>query len=519
MEMKHIKIFIGLALLLCLAASSPGLIGQQGRPEPTKDFIEFRTAARIQDPALRLKELEHVLATYPSSSYKKQIEKAIIGAKVEMSVNLTEILALQKQALDQAQGAERLETLYSAAMDLIEHPALARFEAKVASAAVLDYAAQGLKLAADEEFLKSLPQEVKPYLSMFAQYFLQTRAQAYLLTKEADPALRALDEYKAKGGDQDAVYAYLMATAKALQGQDKDALDYYFQAAVGNYLDSRDKAIKYYKKINGSTEGFEAKLEARQRELPFHPQPFQVGPEWKGKAVLVELFTGSECPPCVAADLAVDGLLETFSPKYLAVLEYHLPIPRPDPLMNHATALRAKHYGVRSTPSLFFDGQPLTGGGGPTSLAKAKYQLYLEEIRRRINADPGLKLGLTATRLGDDVQVAYTLDKILDNAGYHIALVQKEEKFGGGNGIIFHKMVVREFKTLEDVPGLTGRLTINLPASEQAAQERIAAYERQMSFKFKEKHTAIDRGQLRVVFFTQDKSSGKVYAAAVADVK
>ena len=259
--------------------------------------------------------------------------------------------------------------------------------------------------------------------------------------------------------------------------------------------------------------------ELKQGELPFHPQPFQAGPDWKGKTVLVELFTGSECPPCVAADLAVDGLLETFSPKCLAVLEYHLPIPRPDPLMNHATALRANHYGVRSTPSVFFDGQLLAGGGGPFTMAKAKYDQYLEQIRQRINADPGLKLGLTATRLGDDVQMAYTLDKILDNAGYHIALVQKEEKFSGGNGIAFHKMVVREFKTLEDVPGLTGRLTINLPASERAAQERITAYEKQRSFTFKEKHTAIDRTKLQVVFFAQDKSTGKVHTAVVADVK
>jgi thiol-disulfide isomerase/thioredoxin len=44
--------------------------------------------------------------------------------------------------------------------------------------------------------------------------------------------------------------------------------------------------------------------------------------------VLAELFTGSECPPCVGADLAFDGLVEAVPAKYLAVLVYHLPIPR-----------------------------------------------------------------------------------------------------------------------------------------------------------------------------------------------
>ena len=517
--MKQTRLLIGFALVFGLAASSPWLFGQQGRPEPTKDFIEFRTAARINDPALRLKELERVLVAYPTSTYKKQIERAIVGTKVEMSTDLTDILALQKQVLDQARGMERLQTLYSAAMDILEHPNLARLEAKAASAAVLNYVDQALMLTADAEFLKSAPEDAKPYIRMFAQYLLQARAQAYLLTKEAEPALQALEKYKAQGGEQDAVYAYLMGIVRELKGQEKAALESYFQAAVGNYMDSRDKALKLYKKINGSAEGFEAKLEARQRELPFHPQPFKPGPEWKGKTVLLELFTGSECPPCVAADLAVDGLLETLSAKHLAVLEYHLPIPRPDPLMNHATALRALNYGARSTPSIFFDGEQWEGGGGPVSFAQAKYDEYLAQIKRRIYSAPGVKLGLSAALQGDDLQVSYTLDKASENTGYHIALVQEEERYGGGNGIVFHKMVVREFKTLEGTPALSGRLTISLPASEQAARARIAAYEKQMAFTFRENHTTIDRTRLRVIFFAQDRSTRKIHNAAVAVVK
>ena len=37
----------------------------------------------------------------------------------------------------------------------------------------------------------------------------------------------------------------------------------------------------------------------------------------KGKstrAVLVELFTGAQCPPCVASDMAFDGLEKTYAP-------------------------------------------------------------------------------------------------------------------------------------------------------------------------------------------------------------
>jgi tetratricopeptide (TPR) repeat protein len=514
--MKPAKIFAGLALLLCLTVFSPSLLLQQDRPP---EYAEFRNALKIEEPAARLKEMERIQAAYPESRLKQLFENAIIRTRIEMSTDLASILALQEKILEALQGLDRLAALTDVSQDILEHSRLDQLDQKAAASAVLNYAARGLKLAEDPEFLKSMNDDEKRFIPFFVQSLGQAKARAFLLVKDVDQALQALEEYKTRGGPEDTTYAYLMGTIKERKGQNQEALDYYLQAAVMNYKDSRDKALQYYKKITGSAEGFEAKLESKQRELPYHPQPFQPGAGWKGKTVLVELFTGSECPPCVAADLAADGLLESFSPTHLAVLEYHLPIPRPDPLMNHAAVLRASHYGVRSAPSVFFDGQPLAGGGGPLYMAKAKYDQYLEQIRQRINADPGLKLGLAAARLGDDVQVTYTLDKILDNVGYHIALVQKEEKYRGGNGILFHKMVVREFKTLEGVPGLTGRLTINLPASERAAQELIDAYQKQMGFTFREKHTAIDRTKLQVVFFAQDRSTGKVHTAVVADVK
>ena len=38
-------------------------------------------------------------------------------------------------------------------------------------------------------------------------------------------------------------------------------------------------------------------LEAKLKALPFQPDAFKAPADWKGKAVLAELFTGSECPP------------------------------------------------------------------------------------------------------------------------------------------------------------------------------------------------------------------------------
>ena len=84
-----------------------------------------------------------------------------------------------------------------------------------------------------------------------------------------------------------------------------------------------------------------AKLEGRIDEKylkivpPFKPAvyPGRKNPK-ANQVVLMELFTGAECPPCVAADVAFDALLMTYKPAEFIGLQYHLPIPGPDPLTN-----------------------------------------------------------------------------------------------------------------------------------------------------------------------------------------
>ena len=181
--------------------------------------------------------------------------------------------------------------------------------------------------------------------------------------------------------------------------------------------------------------------------LPFQPEEFTPAKEWQGKTVLAELFTGSECPPCVAADLGFDGLIESYDGKYLAVLVYHLPIPRPDPMMNPATEMRQNYYGrqvVRGTPTTIFDGQPAHGGGGGESRAQLKYEQYASAVNERIYGKPEATLSVSASLRNNTVTVTWSADKKLPNADYNIALVQKKEQYVGGNGLPVHSMVVRE---------------------------------------------------------------------------
>ncbi|HEY2783462.1 MAG TPA: hypothetical protein VGJ05_00680, partial [Fimbriiglobus sp.] len=106
-----------------------------------------------------------------------------------------------------------------------------------------------------------------------------------------------------------------------------------------------------------------AKLEIRlDREYlasvpPFKPEPY-AGRTEKGanQVVVMELFTGAQCPPCVAADVAFDALGKSYKHSDVLLLQYHLHIPGPDPLTNRDTLARASYYKVNSTPSTFFNG-------------------------------------------------------------------------------------------------------------------------------------------------------------------
>ena len=100
-----------------------------------------------------------------------------------------------------------------------------------------------------------------------------------------------------------------------------------------------------------------AKLELRdfaeyaKTHPPFKAEPFAGRKGKSEKAAVVEVFTGAECAPCVGVDLAFDGLLKAYKPTEVILLQYHMHIPRPDPLTSPDGLDRAKYYdNTDSTP-------------------------------------------------------------------------------------------------------------------------------------------------------------------------
>ena len=103
----------------------------------------------------------------------------------------------------------------------------------------------------------------------------------------------------------------------------------------------------------------DTKLDAEYHEKvpPFKPETYAGRAEGKGnRVVLMEIFTGAECPPCVAADVAFDALLEELQADRVhrpAAPPAH-PRPRPPDQFRHhrpTDLLRLRRSGARPRPS------------------------------------------------------------------------------------------------------------------------------------------------------------------------
>jgi hypothetical protein len=234
------------------------------------------------------------------------------------------------------------------------------------------------------------------------------------------------------------------------------------------------------------------------------------------RVVLVELFTGAACPPCVDADLAFEGLSKTYAPSEVILLQYHLHMPPADALAHPESIARGDYYGekLEKTPAFFFNGKrEVPGGVGPKD-AETKYKEYCKVIDSLVGAVTSVKLTASATRVGDKVALeatvqGYKLDKQLR---LRFALVEPWVRYAGPNGRIYHSQVVRA------MPGGLNGIAVT-KASQEVKLNLDLADVRQSASKHLDKYADLD-GQrpfsyreLRLVVFLQDDTTQEVLNA------
>ena len=85
----------------------------------------------------------------------------------------------------------------------------------------------------------------------------------------------------------------------------------------------------------------------------------------------------------MGAGLAFKAAQERYTRQDFIALNYHVHIPAPDPMVNPATLKRQEFYGVRSSPSYFFDGDSDGGGGSVFSETLDAHNRAVNQYQRR----------------------------------------------------------------------------------------------------------------------------------------
>jgi hypothetical protein len=226
----------------------------------------------------------------------------------------------------------------------------------------------------------------------------------------------------------------------------------------------------------------------------------------------------------VGAGLAFKAAQERYSRQDFIVLNYHVHIPLPDPMVNPTTIKRQDFYSVNSSPSYFFDGDS-DGGGGSADMAKSIFESKVDPtIEKHLAVAPEAKIDLRATSTGSTVKVKANVSKVTsksDKLRLQIVLAEESVTYSGENGERFHPVVVRSMAldqksaqgfALAPAKGGSFEYTFDVAKAVADAKAHLEDYEtntRKGEYKFREKKYDIKNGFV-VVAFVQDEATKKV---------
>lgn len=240
-----------------------------------------------------------------------------------------------------------------------------------------------------------------------------------------------------------------------------------------------------------------------------------------GRVVLAELFTGAMCPPCAAADLAADALDQLHDEDELVLVQWHLPVPAPEPMVSPAALQRADAVGVQSTPTLVLDGREVVEGGGKAEEAGDLFRKYLAATAPLLEKAPTVTVDASAELSGRTVKARVGLKPVgaTDATAYVVRVVLTEDlvAFPGRNGILFHHHVARASLTPSSgarlAPGAALETSVDLDALAASLDDLIATYEQRGPFVVRP--TDPDPRRLRIVCIVEDGRGNVLQAAAV----
>jgi len=408
----------------------------------------YNDANKIKDLGERLTALRKIQAEYPTSNFLRQVNSTVFNLLTRIPEKRAEVAPAFDISVN---DAKKMTADQGIQMSLISGNVAQALENGI----VIDAAEPtltALLAAAPADMQTSLKAQTLEVLGRWHQAKGNTaKAESYYKgALKLDPALKNAP----------------VGLAKLAAGNDKAALGYYMQAAAAGGLKGDDDAAFHalYKKVNGSEKNLEADIDRAFRTRfpnPLEPAPWRPTPARTSRIVLSELFTGSACPPCVAADLALDAAMERYPAADMATLVYHVHIPGPDPMTTAASAARKEYYKdyVLGVPTFIVDGAMARLGGGGRDNAGITYGNYASVIDADMNDAPEATLAIKTQTKNGKVAITTAISNLAaqykeaKGLTLHVVLAEQELRFTGENGMRFHPLVVRAMAG-GDKPGI-----------------------------------------------------------------
>ncbi|MDA1164550.1 MAG: hypothetical protein O3B13_15775 [Planctomycetota bacterium] len=289
-----------------------------------------------------------------------------------------------------------------------------------------------------------------------------------------------------------------------------------------------ERLAKLWKDKNGGTDGLDEYIETiyRTELLSFAASTIEATPEDSSKqTVLCELFTGTRCPPCVAADVALEGVEKTYPQSQVITLRYHVHVPGHDPLTNDDCEARFyNYYKANGTPTLLANGKSLDGVAGLMMNAPGVYkglQTVIGELREK---KAEVAIDLKASRQQDSIQVSASVTGLTPestNVRLNLALAESDIHFGAFNGIRHHDMVVRHLiggdRGISPKDGeLNFQGTVNVEELRDRLHSYLTKFEQNQGVEFTS--MPLELKNLSIVAFVQDTETHTVLQAVVVPV-
>ncbi|MFO0965557.1 MAG: DUF1223 domain-containing protein [Gemmataceae bacterium] len=282
------------------------------------------------------------------------------------------------------------------------------------------------------------------------------------------------------------------------------------------------------KAIEAKVEKMEVEAYAEYAKAELSGIKIEKSKEKAKRGVLVELFTGAQCPPCVAADLAFDALERTYAPSDVVLLQYHLHIPGPDALTNPDSIKRQKYYDdlVEGTPTMLLNGKTGPVVGGLKQHAEDRYQELRKDIGPLLEKAAGADVSVSAERKGDKIDIKATVKGLKapsEKIKLRIVVVEDHVRYQGRNGMLYHSRVVR------DMPGGAAGFPLVKEESEHTASVDLGDLRKRLDKyldKFEKEEDPFPDSQrpmrlksLSIVAFVQNDATREVLQATDVKVK